>query len=141
MKRMLYLLVTMMFLFQSCSKDDAPVAEEIGIIQISVFYTVKGATNTPIPDVHSKVYIYSGKFSSEFDLLKYSFDEGRLVNGEEVILPDQCGEVGADGMLTMRLEHLDESFLQIIESHYYKRQTADYYPYQQNVNLTVTFNP
>lgn len=141
MKRMLYLFVTMMFLFQSCGEGDAPVDKEIGIVQISVFYTAEGATNTPKPDIQSKAYIYSGKFSSEFDLLKYSFDEGRLVNGEEIVLPDQTGEVDANGKLTLRLEHLDEPFALIIESHYYKRLTADYYPYQNNVSLSVTFNP
>ena len=141
MKHLLFLF-TVMALLSSCSEKD-PIDNEKGIFQVNCFYTTENNPTVKTPDAQSKVFIYYGHNSLNYAYFSYE-GEGRLVNGDSNILPDQTATIEADGTVVIQLEQVEKSFNFLVESNYYRKISSGSFPKRatyDKIVSTVIFNP
>ncbi|WP_291527953.1 hypothetical protein [Bacteroides sp. UBA939] len=141
MKQISYMLLTAIFLFTSCNKDESLglEVEEPRVIEISVLYEPENASrNTRLPDNGAKVFIYYEPNLAGDPVI---FDQGNLTNiyTGALLFPHQVLETDKDGRLTFTPEFDDKEFLVFIESHHYPGQvTSKLFP-SFDINYKCTF--
>lgn len=129
-----------MLFFMSCDEKSTNEIIYNRTVKICAFYTTQENPDKQLPDSKSKVFIYNGNYSITY--AGYSFQDGKLIKNDLIVLPDMSTIIGDNGKAELTLEYLDTPFTIIIVSNFYKRISIESYPpNQKNMIFTTIFRP
>lgn len=123
----------------SCNKEiiDVNDVEKSVLVRISAFYSTKYNPNTLLPDFNSKIFIYNGKYSTDFT--NYVFKDGVFTRGEKKILPDQVVSTDIHGEALIEFKCEDKIVTIFLESNYYKRISSESF-FTRDEKISIVFN-
>lgn len=144
MKKTFYFImsVSLLMLFFSCDSEDADpiiINEEVGTIDLNVFYK-DTMMNKYRPETNAKVYFYYGVYPFGFEYL----GEGVLKNDKNVLYPDTLVYTNHEGNILFFVEekYRKDGLSFLVESNYYTGWVnLSNYPYiRDNPKFTLYFN-